>query len=89
MDHATTDALMRELEALLPPCVHEQLVRGGETGICEQTLRRWLVARKVRYGRSQLAQERRMYVGFGPPSHLPFLQATSHPAWLAAHHDAH
>lgn len=36
-----------EMKQLLPAGVHEQLLAGGEPGMTELTLQRWLRARKV------------------------------------------
>jgi hypothetical protein len=50
------DSAIVQLRDLLPvEKIHEQLVAGGEAGLNESTLRRWLIARKVQQQQCQLA----------------------------------
>lgn len=39
--------MMAQLRDALSPDVHVNLLKGGEEGVTEATLRRWLAARKV------------------------------------------
>jgi hypothetical protein len=47
MAHASLESAVQELRCVLTPNVQEQLVAGGEPGLTQLTLERWLKARKV------------------------------------------
>lgn len=47
MAQASLESAVLELRCLLKQNVHEQLIAGGEPGLTQLTLERWLKARKV------------------------------------------
>jgi hypothetical protein len=47
MAQASLESAVLELRCLLTQNVHEQLIAGGEPGLTQLTLERWLKARKV------------------------------------------